>query len=623
MPESRMTMSEDDRLKKKHARAQEECLAALQRWKTNDLTMEDDAIREAAQWVKSQPIFDRNLYIETLMNTDQDFGNMVFAALPNLELEHLHLTYNSELKTIPDGLQIEGELILSVCPGIVSFPAALVVGDLRIWGCRNWNKIIPDDARIDSHTMEWENERWTLESWRTTVNAIAHFRNLAADFEVSEGPAKAAAMAEGVALLGESLNCKQGLVNQQALEFLLEASPAFGNLIFKACPNLTFPGSLNLGFCTTPISLPDGLTVGVDLDLSGCAGWDWVIPVKISIGRWILVQVDGGARELTLLDLRRLARIRDESRTWLEAWRNGDDLAPGKAIEAAMKQTKSRYSMYDRNLEQLTIWALFSLDPAFGNKAFQDCPPYAMEDGEDLDLSCFESLTGLPEYMPIMSSLNLRGCPSLKALPRDLEVMGTLDLFGCTALEALPDGLQVGRHLDMGYCTALRTIGAGLSVGRIGQVSFEGCERWDGKIPDDAILPTAIRQITRHPLRRFIRLREAWLWGLQFVCPFALSFSLSGWFRYPAFCFWGVGLNGLWWGISREEPKVQRFHCFLMGQFLLLSGILLGSGTAALSGTKPGYNPLLIIGGFWLMYLFILALKLLLDLYDRHRQVQA
>jgi hypothetical protein len=119
--------------------------AALERWKKkwqpSELALQADAILAAAQWEKSQPASDRGDYIYLLMGEDQPFGNRVFAALPNLELESLNIIDNEDPKSIPEGLNIEGCLGLWNCPGIVSLPAALTVGHLHLSGCPNWDLI--------------------------------------------------------------------------------------------------------------------------------------------------------------------------------------------------------------------------------------------------------------------------------------------------------------------------------------------------------------------------------------------------------------------------------------------------------------------------------------------------
>jgi hypothetical protein len=295
-------------------------------------------------------------------------------------------------------------------------------------------------------------------------------------------------------------------------------------------------------------------------------------------------------------------------------------MAPGEAIKAALKQSKSWYPRHCRGLTQLAIWALFSLDSAFGDKALQACPPAAMGYVESLDLSGFKSLTALPENMHVAGRLNLSGCSSLRSLPRGLHVYENLDLSYCSALESLPDGLMVRIHLDLQGCTALRTIGAGLSVGQGCRVSFKDCERWDGNIPPDAVLPGADRSILDN-LRPFIRLPEIWKWILQLICPVVLCFALPGWCRIAALLFWGVSFS--YPRRSTSDLKAQQFHTFLMSQLILLYGVMLGSAIVALTGCAPGNIPFLLVPVSWTMYLVHFGLDGLSNLFTRTRKARA
>jgi hypothetical protein len=79
----------------------------------------------------------------------------------------------------------------------------------------------------------------------------------------------------------------------------------------------------------------------------------------------------------------------------------------------------------------------------------------------------------------------------LRSLPNDMRITQSLDLVGCVSLGSLPEGLDVGVRLDANGCPTLATIGKRLRVGWV--LDLTGCAKWDGAIPDDAVIGHRLR----------------------------------------------------------------------------------------------------------------------------------
>jgi hypothetical protein len=75
------------------------------------------------------------------------------------------------------------------------------------------------------------------------------------------------------------------------------------------------------------------------------------------------------------------------------------------------------------------------------------------------------ALEVLPDGVFIGRNLLLDHCPNLVALPDNLVVKGELNLLGCDAFVVLPRGLRVKGSLLVSHCP-----------------------RWDGRIPEDAVV---------------------------------------------------------------------------------------------------------------------------------------
>lgn len=61
----------------------------------------------------------------------------------------LDLSDCNSLTYLPEGLTVNGDFDLTGCTSLVSLPHGLVVhGTLTLEDCKNWDDVIPDDARI-------------------------------------------------------------------------------------------------------------------------------------------------------------------------------------------------------------------------------------------------------------------------------------------------------------------------------------------------------------------------------------------------------------------------------------------------------------------------------------------
>lgn len=202
---------------------------------------------------------------------------------------------------------------------------------------------------------------------------------------------------------------------------------AFTTLLFsgRAPAGLVVDGDLPLARLNLR-SLPSGLEVRGELDLSGC-------PRLARLGENTHVfgdlRIGGRGTQRHELDVARAFAQLEERDSPLRKLRNERTVSLAR-LPRGLRVQKSLVVVWAPRLHAL---------------------PADLEVGEDLELRSCHALATLPTALRVGRSISLRCCRSLQSLPDGLEVAGDLTLDRCRALRELPRGLVVRGTLTLDH----------------------------------------------------------------------------------------------------------------------------------------------------------------------------
>jgi hypothetical protein len=485
---------------------------------------------------------------------DPDGANAALAAfLGNRMVDKLALRRREWVRALPAGLEVRGNLNLYCCEAFRSLAARLRVrGDLRLLECPAWDGTIPPDAQVTGKVVTDTHPKGTpLAAWRLEHPQGERPDRLAAGPAPPWDQAVACVLAgadpgmlpifKGVppSLIRAHLDAK-GLLS--ALNRIARTDPEGANATLGAwLAGRTLEGSLDLSKRTWVRSLPEGLTVrgnlflkdqpafavlpknltvGRDLDLTGCPLT--ALPSGLEVGGHLNLRgtdVAALPEDLKLggsLSLREtpMASLPEGLKvpSTLDLGRSKVTVLPKGLVVGALNLWRLAIEAIPEDLRvegdlNLTETQVRRLPPGFrvgGDLVLRSTLierlPKGLDVGGDLRLegsilralpaalrvggSLYANglpLTVWPEGAVVGGSINLEGT-RIQFLPRGLVVGGHLLARG-SDLEELPEGLAVKGTLDL-RDTRIWSLPRGLSVGE--NLLLDGCQDWDGQILPDA-----------------------------------------------------------------------------------------------------------------------------------------
>ena len=326
-----------------------------------------------------------NIYGKGLDDLDEKLWTLKNINLPD-----------TDITTLPEGLNVSGNLNLMGCKSLTTLPEGLTVGgDLGLSGCRSLTTL-PEGLSVGSDL---------------SLANCASLTNLPEGLTV-----------RGILHLGY---CK-------SLKALPEGLTVGGDLILIECKSLTtlpegitVGGDLNLSE-TGITTLPEGITVGGDLDLSETG--ITTLPKGLTFrGDLVLM----GCISLTTLP----EGLTVEGELELSYCKSLTTLPEGITVGG------------DLNLSETGITTLPEGITVGGDLILIECKSLTtllkgLRVAGNLDLSYCESLQSLPEGLTVGGDLILIECMSLTALPEGLTVGGDLYIED-TRIRSIPSSAKI------------------------------------------------------------------------------------------------------------------------------------------------------------------------------------
>jgi len=208
-------------------------------------------------------------------------------------------------------------------------------------------------------------------------------------------------------------------------------------------PNCTVIGDLDLSNCNWITSLPEGLTIRGSVSLYRCQQFTSLpkgltVEGNLTLCHTRLSSIPDGLtvhRDLNLSGCTQLTSLPDG--LIVHGWLNLNDCTRLTSLPKGL-------TVKDE-LRLSGCTGLTSLPEGLTVKGY-------------LDLGRCTGLTSLPQGLIVQEGLSLSGCTGLISLPEGLTVQGNLNLSGCTGLTSLPEGLTVQGNLHLSGCTGLTSL---------------------------------------------------------------------------------------------------------------------------------------------------------------------